>query len=81
MQRLPVKTQCFAHFGVGCDLRNRKEWDGRHMQHLPVKTHFLQIEIGGELGNRKNGMGSAKVALTSGNTLFCAAWNKLRIRE
>ena len=26
---LPVKTQCFAHLGINCELRNRKKWDGR----------------------------------------------------
>ena len=46
-------------------------------------TFFLQfaMPVGCELGNRKNGTGSTKFALTSGNTLFCAAWNKLRIKE
>ena len=44
MQRPPVKTQCFAHFGISCELGNRKQWDERRMQHLPVKTHcFLQF--------------------------------------
>ena len=38
MQRLPVKTQCFAQFGISCELGNRKKWDERRMQHLPVKT-------------------------------------------
>ena len=60
MQRLPVKTQCFAHFGISCELGNKKKWDERHMQHLPVKTMFLQFG----LGNRKNRTGSTKVALT-----------------
>ena len=41
---LPVKTRCFAHVGISCELRNRKKWDERHMQHLPVKTQcFLQF--------------------------------------
>ena len=79
---LPVKTQCFAHVGISCELGNRKKWDERHMQHLPVKTQcFLQFGKGCELGNRKNGMGSTKVALTCENTMFCALRNKLRIRE
>ena len=52
------------------------------MQHLPVKTQcFLQFGISCELGNRKNGTGSTKVALTCENTMFCALRNKLRIRE
>ena len=38
MQRLPVKTQCFVHSGISCELGKRKKWDERHMQHLPVKT-------------------------------------------
>ena len=38
---LPVKTQCFVHVGISCDLGNRKKWDGRHMQHLSVKTMFF----------------------------------------
>ena len=47
-----------------------------------VKTQcFLQFGKGCELGNRKNGMGSTKVALTCENTMFCALRNKLRIRE
>ena len=37
-EHLPVKTQCFAHVGISCELGNRKKWDERHMQHLPVKT-------------------------------------------
>ena len=79
---LPVKTQCFAHVGISCELGNRKKWDERHMQHLPVKTQcFLQFGKGCELGNRKKGMGSTKVALTCENTMFCALRNKLRIRE
>ena len=30
-QRLhwPVKTQCFVHLGISCELGNRKKWDGR----------------------------------------------------
>ena len=26
---LPVKTQCFVHLGISCELGNRKKWDGR----------------------------------------------------
>ena len=26
---LPVKTQCFVHWGISCELGNRKTWDGR----------------------------------------------------
>ena len=111
VQRLPVKTQCSAHFGIGCELGNRKKWDERHaaftyentmffavwnglrirnrkkwderrMQHLPLKTQcFLQFGIGCKVGNRRNGTGSTKVALTCENTTFPAAWNKLGIRE
>ena len=52
------------------------------MHHLPAKTQcFLQFGISFELGNRKNGTGSTKAALTCENTLFCALRNKLRIRE
>ena len=82
MQRLPVKTQCFVHFEISCELGTRKKWDEGHMQHLPVKTQcFLQFGISCELGNRKNGPGSTKVALTCEKTMFCAAWNQLRIRD
>ena len=55
------KTQCFAHVGISCELGNRKKWDERHMQHLPVKTPcFLQFGISCELGNRKNWDGKHK---------------------
>ena len=27
---LPVKTQCFVHLEISCELGNRKKWDGRH---------------------------------------------------
>ena len=51
---LPVKTQCFAHVGISCELGNRKKWDERHIQYLPMKTQcFLQFGISCELGNRK----------------------------
>ena len=26
---LPVKTPCFVHLGISCELGNRKKWDGR----------------------------------------------------
>ena len=67
---------------ISPELGNRKKWDERHMQHLPVKTQcFLQFGISRELGNRKNGTGSTQVALTCENTMFCALRNKLRMRE
>ena len=43
MQRLPLTTHCFAHFGISCDLRNGKKRDERHMQHLPVKILFFAV--------------------------------------
>ena len=52
MQRLPVKTQCFAHLGISCELGNTKK-KGREMH----------------------------AAFTCENTMSCAFWNKLRIRE
>ena len=43
---LPKVTQCFVELGISCELGNRKKWDERHMQRLPVKTHcFLQFGI------------------------------------
>ena len=44
-------------------------------------TIFLQFGISCELGNRKNGTGSTKVALACENTMFCALRNKLQIKE
>ena len=43
MQLLPVKTHCFAHFGTSCELGNKKTWDERRMQQLPVKTMFFAV--------------------------------------
>ena len=40
---------------ISRELGNRKKWDERHMQHLPVKTQcFLQFGISCELGNRRH---------------------------
>ena len=39
---------------ISRELGNRKKWDERHMQHLPVKTQcFAHVGISCELGNRK----------------------------
>ena len=70
-------TMFFAVWN-GLRIRNGKKWDERRMQHLPLKTQcFLQFGIGCKVGNRRNGTGSTKVALTCENTTFPAAWNKL----
>ena len=82
MQRLPVKTKIFAHWGISCELGRRKKCDERHMQHLPVKTQcFFAVWKKLRIREKKNGTGSTKAALTCENTMFCAAWNQLRIRD
>ena len=79
---LPMKTQCFAHVGISCELGNRKKWDKIHMQHLPEKTQcFLRFGKSCELGNRKKWDGKHKGCTTCENTMFCALRNKLQIRE
>ena len=61
---LPVKTQCFAHVGISCELGTRKKWDERRTQHLPVKTQcFLQFGLSCKLGNRKNGREAQRLHL------------------
>ena len=43
---LPVKTQCFVHLGISCELGNRKK-------NGTGETCFAHVGISCELGNRK----------------------------
>ena len=59
---LPVKTQCFAHVGISCELGNREKM-GRetHAAFTCEETQsFLQFGISCELGNRKKWDGKLK---------------------
>ena len=40
---LPVKTQCFAHVGISCELGNREKWDERHMAFTCEHTMFFAV--------------------------------------
>ena len=80
----PVKTQCFAHFGISCELGKKKKLDERHMQHVPVEnTRFLfHFGISWKLGNRKNWGRETHAAFTCEYTIFFLVISKkLRIRE
>ena len=80
----PVKTQCFAHFGISCELGKKKNLDERHMQHVPVKTQgFYSISgISWKSGNRKNWDERHMQHLPVEYTIFFGVISKkLRIRE
>ena len=70
-QHLPVKTQCFAHFGISCELGNRKK------KHVTGDTQVactckITLWKGNVLRTKWDGRQTGCVYLWKGNVFFLA---------